>query len=62
VVLTDFTKTLQLAAPEVTSSGQPMPPHHVPHPRPPSDEDRRALIQARALDAEPQDHRMREQP
>jgi hypothetical protein len=48
LTLTDFALTLQLAAPEVTSSSKPM--LHAMHLRPSSDEDRRALLQAHTLD------------
>jgi hypothetical protein len=53
--MTDFTLTLQLAAPEVTSSAVPEP-HVFMRGQPVSEEDRQALIQARSLDEAPRDH------
>ena len=54
VTLSDFSLTLQLAAPEVTASSEPVP--HLSCRRPVSDDDRAALRQARQLDAPPGDH------
>jgi hypothetical protein len=55
LTLTDFSLTLQLAAPEVTSSAVAQP-HLVMAGQPTTGEDRAAVLQARSLDEPMRDH------